>query len=201
MALQGRWLPIQALSKDTGCTLISPEPERDILAKRGFYEGKRKERQPRRGPSMDRNSISKQIAVAAGFLALTFAPGIGRAQSSPQPPAQDQSQATPTAPAQVEGRMHGAMKGLDLTDGQKAAMKKIHEARKAQADAVNKDESLTADQKEAKIHQLRRGARMQMVKLLTPEQRQQMKANVRALRASRKEQQQQQQPPQTQPQG
>jgi Spy/CpxP family protein refolding chaperone len=41
---------------------------------------------------------------------------------------------------------------------------------------------------------------MQMVKLLTPEQRQQMKANVRALRASRREKQQQQ-PPQTQPQG
>jgi Spy/CpxP family protein refolding chaperone len=39
-----------------------------------------------------------------------------------------------------------------------------------------------------------------MVKLLTPEQRQQMKANVRALRASRPEQQQQQ-PPQAQPQG
>jgi Spy/CpxP family protein refolding chaperone len=79
-------------------------------------------------------------------------------------------------------------------------MKKIHESTKAQLDAVNKDESLTADQKTAKTHQLRHGARTQMVKLLTPEQRQQMKANVRALRASRREQQQQQ-PPQAQPQG
>jgi Spy/CpxP family protein refolding chaperone len=149
---------------------------------------------------MIRNSITKQIAVAAGFLALTFAPGISRAQSGSQPPAQDQSQAAPAAPAQHEGRMHGAMQGLNLTDDQKEAMKKIHESTKAQLDAVNKDESLTADQKEAKIHQMRRGARMQMVKLLTPEQRQQMKANVRALRASRREKQQQQ-PPQTLPQG
>jgi Spy/CpxP family protein refolding chaperone len=148
---------------------------------------------------MIRNSITKQIAVAAGFLALTFAPGISRAQSGSQPPAQE-SQAAPAAPAQHEGRMHGAMQGLNLTDDQKEAMKKIHESTKAQLDAVNKDESLTADQKEAKIHQLRHGARMQMVKLLTPEQRQQMKANVRALRASRREKQQQQ-PPQTQPQG
>jgi Spy/CpxP family protein refolding chaperone len=149
---------------------------------------------------MIRNSITKQIAVAAGLLALTLAPGISRAQSGSQPPAEDQSQAAPAAPAQQEGRIHGAMKGLNLTDDQKATMKKIHETTKAQLDAVNKDESLTAEQKDAKTHQLRHGARMQMVKLLTPEQRQQMKANVRALRASRREQQQQQ-PPQTQPQG
>src|SRR5271163_95989 len=140
---------------------------------------------------MNRNSITKQIAVAAGLLALTFAPGITRAQSGSPAPAQDQSQAAPAAPAQHEGRMHGAMKGLNLTDDQKAQMKKIHESTKAQLDTLKNDQSLTADQKDAKIHQLRQGARMQMVKLLTPEQHEQMKANVRALRASRKEQQQQ----------
>jgi Spy/CpxP family protein refolding chaperone len=178
---------------------IIEKRERDIWTQRGLYEGKKKERQPRRGPSMTRNNITKQIAIAAGFLALSFAPGISRAQSSSQPPAQDQSQAASAAPAQHEGRMHGAMKGLNLTDDQKAGMKKIHESTKAQLDAVNKDESLTAEQKEAKIHQLRHGARLQMAKLLTPEQRQQMEANVRALRASRREKQQQ--PPQAQPQG
>jgi Spy/CpxP family protein refolding chaperone len=149
---------------------------------------------------MTRNGITKQIAVAAGLLALSFAAGISRAQSSSQPPAQDQSHAAPAAPAQHEGRMHRAMQGLNLTDDQKAGMKKIHESTKAQLDAVNRDESLTADQKAAKIHQLRHGARMQMVKLLTPEQRQQMKANARALRAARREKQQQQ-PPQAKPQG
>jgi Spy/CpxP family protein refolding chaperone len=144
-------------------------------------------------------NATKQLAIAAGLLALTFAPGISRAQSGSQPPAQDQSQAAPAAPAQQEGRKHGVMQGLNLTDDQKAAMKKIHESTKAQMETLNKDESLTADQKAAKVHQLRHSARMQMVKLLTPEQRQQMRANVRALRASRREQQQQ--PPQVQPQG
>ena len=148
---------------------------------------------------MIRNSLTKQIAIAAGFLALTFVPGMSRAQSSSQPPAQDQSQAAPAAPAQREGRMHRAMQGLNLTDEQKTAMKSIHESTKAQLDAVNKDESLTADQKAAKIHQLRHSGRMQMVKLLTPEQRQQMRANVRAMRAAHREKQQQ--PPQSQPQG
>jgi Spy/CpxP family protein refolding chaperone len=144
-------------------------------------------------------NATKQLAIAAGLLALTFAPGISRAQSGSQPPAQDQSQAAPAAPAQQEGRKHGVMQGLNLTDDKKAAMKKIHESTKAQMETLNKDESLTADQKAAKVHQLRHSARMQMVKLLTPEQRQQMRANVRALRASRREQQQQ--PPQVQPQG
>jgi Spy/CpxP family protein refolding chaperone len=149
-------------------------------------------------PMISKNT-GKQLAIAAGLLALTFAPGISRAQSGSEPPAQDQSQAAPARPTQHEGRKHGAMQGLNLTEDQKAAMKKIHESTKAQLDAVNKDESLAADQKETKIHQLRHSARMQMVKLLTPEQRQQMRANVRALRASRREQPQQ--PPQAQPQG
>lgn len=148
---------------------------------------------------MIRNSVTKQIAIAAGFLALTFVPGMSRAQSSSQTPAQDQSQATPAEQERHEGRMHRAMQGLNLTEEQKTAMKKIRESTKAQLDAVNKDESLTADQKAAKIHQLRHSGRMQMVKLLTPEQRQQMRANVRAMKAARREKQQQ--PPQAQPQG
>jgi Spy/CpxP family protein refolding chaperone len=161
-------------------------------------EVRQKESQPRRGTSMSRNSITKQIAVAAGFLALTFAPGITRAQSS-QPPAQDQDQSQ-AAPAQHQGHEHGAMAGLNLTDDQKAQMKKIHESTKAQVGAVKEDTSLTADQKAAKIHQLRRGAREQVVKLLTPEQRQQMKANLQQMRAARQQQQQPPQAAQAQPQ-
>jgi len=148
---------------------------------------------------MIRTNITMQIAVAAGFLALTFAPGISRAQDTAQPPAQDQSQAAPAAPAQQTAKRHGVMQGLNLTEDQKAAMKKIHESTKSQVEAVKQDQSLTADQQAAKIHQLRHSARLQMVKLLTPDQRQQMRANVRALRAARREQQQL--PPQAQPQG
>lgn len=172
--------------------------DRDILQPAGFNKRRRNQHQHTRGPSMTRYSVTKQFAVAAGFLALTLSPGISRAQSS-QPPAQDQSQAAPAIPSQHEGRKHGAMSGLNLTDEQKAEMKKIHESTKAELEAVNKDESLTADQKAAKIHELRRSARRQMVKQLTPDQRQQMKANIRERRAARRERQQQQ--PQAQPQG
>jgi Spy/CpxP family protein refolding chaperone len=149
---------------------------------------------------MTSKNVVKQIAAAAGFLALTFAPAISRAQSnSQQPPAQNQTTPATPAPAQPRGRKHGAMAGLNLTDDQKAQFKKIHDSTKSQVDAVKTDESLSFDQKTAKIHELRRDARMQMVKLLTPEQRQQMRANIREMRAARREKEQPQQ--QAQPQG
>lgn len=148
---------------------------------------------------MNRNRITQKLALAAGLLALTLAPGISSAQDSTPPPSQDQSQAAPATPAQPTAKRHGAMEGLNLTEDQKVAMKKIHESTKSQVEALKEDNSFTADQKIEQIHQLRRNARMQEAKLLTPEQRQQMRANVRALHAARREQQQQ--PPQTQPQG
>ena len=143
------------------------------------------------------NKLTKQLAVAAGLLALTIAPAMTRAQDNSQ---QQQSQAqgqTQTAPAtpQKHARRQRLMQNLNLTDDQKAQFKKIHETTKAQADAVKNDQSLSFDQKTAKIRQLRHDARMQMVKLLTPDQRAQMKANFRELRAARREKQQQQTPP------
>lgn len=151
---------------------------------------------------MNSNSLRKQITIAAGFVALSFMPGIGRAQENSQSQAQtpDKTQTAPTTPAQQAKGRHGLMAGLNLTDDQKAAIKKIHESTKEQVEAVSKDESLSADQKQAKVHQLRHSARVQFVKLLTPEQRQQMRANARALRAARQEQKQQPQPT-AQPQG
>ena len=140
--------------------------------------------------------ITKQIAVAAGILALSLMPGLSRAQSaSPAAPA-DQSQAAPT---QSAGHKHGQMARLNLTDDQKAQMKQIHKTAKSQVEAVNSDSSLSADQKQAKIHQIRRGARVEMVKMLTPEQREQMKAR-RAARQHEGQQAPESQAPQQQPQ-
>jgi Spy/CpxP family protein refolding chaperone len=148
---------------------------------------------------MNNIRFAKQLAAAAGFLALSLTPGITRAQSSSQAPAsQDQSQAAPATPA-PQGHKHGEMAGLNLTDDQNAQMKQIHQTTKSQVEAVNNDSTLSADQKTAKIHEIRRDARKQMVKLLTPEQREQMRENAKARHAARKEQQQQQ-PQQAQPQ-
>ena len=139
---------------------------------------------------MSRDRIAKQITVLAGLFLMEFAPGLGRAQSSAPPPAPDQH----------HSRKHGEMAGLHLTDDQKSQLKQIHESTKSQVGAVNNDTSLSAEQKQSKIHELRQGARMQMVKLLTPEQREQMKENAKARKAARQENQQQQPETQAQPQ-
>jgi Spy/CpxP family protein refolding chaperone len=137
------------------------------------------------------NKLTKQLAVAAGFLALTLAPAITRAQdnSQQQSPAPTQTQTAPATP-QKHARREQLMQNLNLTDDQKAQFKKIHETTKSQMDAVKNDSSLSFDQKTAKIRELRHNARMQMVKLLTPDQRAQMRQNVRELRAARREKQQ-----------
>jgi len=147
------------------------------------------------------NKLTKQLATAAAFVALTCAPVITRAQDNSQQqqsPAQTQTQTAPTT--RQHARREQLMQNLNLTADQKAQLKTIHETTKSQMDAVKNDSSLSFDQKTAKIRELRHTARMQMVKLLTPDQRVQMKANARELRAARREKQQQP-APQAQPQG
>lgn len=150
-----------------------------------------RENTPGKGHEMSRNRIAKQIAVTAGLLVMGLAPGLGRAQSSAPvtPTYQDQNQAAPT---QKQEHKDGAMAGLNLTDDQKAQMKKIHDSAKSQMDTVKNNSSLSPDQQQAKIHKIHRQARKQMVKLLTPEQRQQMRENIKARRAARREHQPQQ---------
>jgi periplasmic protein CpxP/Spy len=152
---------------------------------------------------MNGNRVVKNFAILAGLLVMGLVPGLGRAQSNAPTTSQDQTQGTQTAPTPQQGRKHGGMEGLNLTDDQKTQMKQIHESAKSQMDAVNNDSTLSADQKQAKMRQIHRSARVQMVKLLTPEQRQEMKANARARRAARQQNQQnapQAQAPATQPQ-
>ena len=82
---------------------------------------------------------------------------------------------------------------LNLTDDQKAQIKQIREGARSQADAVKNDSSLSAEQKEAKMRQIHRDSHEQVVKVLTPEQRKQMRENMR----ERREMKQQQTAPQS----
>jgi Spy/CpxP family protein refolding chaperone len=86
--------------------------------------------------------------------------------------AQDAGQ-TQATPAQQN---RPARPDLNLSDDQKAQMKKIHEGAKSQIEAINNDTALSSDQKQAKIQAVRRGTHKQTEAILTPEQRQTMKA-------------------------
>ena len=116
---------------------------------------------------MDTKSLMKGVLLAAGLLAISGSPMLASAAAMPQDAGQAQA-----APAD-QGR--GGRPDLNLTDDQKAQMKKIHEDAKSQIAAVNNDTSLSADQKQAKLRAIHRDTHKQTEALLTPEQRQTMK--------------------------
>jgi periplasmic protein CpxP/Spy len=113
---------------------------------------------------MNRKFI-KQGLVAAMLVAGVM-PVVTRAQEATPNAGQEQA-----APAQKPMDRPN----LNLTDDQKAQMKKIHEGAKSQIEAINSDSSLTADQKQAKIREVRKDSHKQVEAMLTPEQRKSMR--------------------------
>ena len=134
---------------------------------------------------MDSKSFRNSVLFAAALLAIFVSPALASAAAIPQDAGQTQAapaeQAKPSRP------------DLNLTDDQKAEMKKIHEGAKSQIATVNNDTSLSADQKQAKIQSIHRDTRKQTEAILTPEQRQTMRQWHKAHRGQG--QQEDQQPP------
>jgi periplasmic protein CpxP/Spy len=116
---------------------------------------------------MNTKSLRNGVLVAAGLLAISASPMLASAAAIPQDAGQTQA-----APADQGKR---SRPDLNLTDDQKAQMKKIHEDAKSQIAAVNSDTSLSADQKQAKIRTIHMSTHKQTEALLTPEQRQTQK--------------------------
>jgi len=129
---------------------------------------------------MKTTTFTSSILSIAGVLFLgTFA-----ANSFAQTSTQDQS-SPPSTSQPAPGHKHGEgpFASLNLTDDQKAQMKQIHESAKAKADAVMADTSLSDADKQAKVKAIHRATMKQARAILTPEQRQQLKANRRERRA------------------
>jgi Spy/CpxP family protein refolding chaperone len=130
---------------------------------------------------MNRKKLLNSILGAGALLlAATFAPTTFAQSTS-------QEQTTPPANSQPTGRHHGKDRfaGLNLTDDQKAQMKKIHEDAKAKADAVMANTSLSDADKQAQVKSIHRAARKQVHAVLTPEQREQLRAKMRERRTER----------------
>lgn len=131
---------------------------------------------------MNTKSLRKGVLLTAGLLAISVSPMLATAAAVPQDAGQTQA-----APADQGKR---SRPDLNLTDDQKAQMKRIHEDAKSQIAAVNNDTSLSADQKQAKIQSIHRDTHKQTEALLTPEQRQTMKQWHKAHRGQQNEEQQ-----------
>jgi Spy/CpxP family protein refolding chaperone len=132
------------------------------------------------------NRISRQLAITASFMLLSVFPALSSAQNNAPDSTQGQ------AMHEKHGDHNAMMANLNLTDDQKAQIKQIHEGTRPKIEAVNNDSSLSADQKQAKIHDLKRDMHEQVKKILTPDQRKQFEENLREHRESK-----QQQPPAT----
>ena len=118
------------------------------------------------------------IALAALSLALTAPLLPAFAQSAPPPT---------TAPAHGHrgGRLAKLADELALTDAQKTQLKPILQDARQQAKAIKDDTTLTPDARKAKMKDLQKSTRSQMLSILTPEQRAKLKSINQAKRQAK----------------
>jgi Spy/CpxP family protein refolding chaperone len=74
------------------------------------------------------------------------------------------------------GKIGDQLKKLNLTQTQKDQMRAFKQDGKTQKDAINNDASLTQDQKNQKLKDLKASQKAKMSGILTPEQKSQMKS-------------------------
>lgn len=89
------------------------------------------------------------------------------------------------ARGQRGARMQKLAATLGLTDAQKVQMKPILQSAGQQAKAIQADTSLTPQAKQAKMKDLRKSTNQQMMSVLTPDQRQKLKAMRQQRRAAK----------------
>lgn len=130
----------------------------------------------------------------AGLALLCSMSLPAQTQDSAQTSQQSTTQEQQPSPSARKMHGHSMFASLNLSDQQKAQIKQIHENAKSRMEALQKDTSLTAEQKQAKMHELRREVRKQTSQVLTAEQRKQLRAEMRERRAQRLQKQQPAQP-------
>jgi periplasmic protein CpxP/Spy len=133
----------------------------------------------------------KAITAAGALSMAMLATGVAQNTS-----AGDAAQAPANAPAKGElhaGRMR-MLEQLNLTDQQKSEIHAIRVQARARVQAVKKNSALTDAQKQARIHRVRSFSRGRMFQVLTVEQRQQLRAEIRQHRQQMQQQKQQGQP-------
>jgi Spy/CpxP family protein refolding chaperone len=130
--------------------------------------------------------INSVLGLGAFLLVGTLAPTTFAQNGT-------QDQAGPPAASQPAARAHEHGKnpfaGLNLSDDQQTQIKKIHEEARAKREKVMADSSLSDAAKQEKAKEIRHAAKEQARNVLTPEQREQLKANRSARRAERSQSQ------------
>ena len=133
----------------------------------------------------------KQVKTlsAAGALSMAMLATSVAQNTTAGAPVQAPATTTTDSNAPAMGHMRGLEK-LNLTDQQKAQIQAIRAKARARATAVKNDTSLSDAQKQAKLHHIRHAARRRVFQVLTVEQRQQLRAQMREHRHQMQEQKQ-----------
>jgi Spy/CpxP family protein refolding chaperone len=104
-------------------------------------------------------------------MAGLFFAAAGNAQVQREVP-QSQQMQSDSAHHHQRGMM---MNQLNLSPGQKAQMKTLHQDMKQQRESIMNDQSLTPDQKKQKMKEFRKSQSEKVNAILTPDQQQKMK--------------------------
>jgi len=144
---------------------------------------------------MNKNLFVRPVAVAAGFLFLCVAPRLTHAQNAAPGPAQTPHTVSPAAQPKKDTHPPDIYVGMTFTDEQKAKIYAITQNAKVRVDAVNKDEKLDSDQKQAMLDGFRRIEISEIFKVLTPEQQVEIRKRMRAQRAAAQQAEQQKKNP------
>ena len=106
----------------------------------------------------------RSTALALAFTLLIALTGLRVAAQT------DASSVDPETKAKVQEKLAQISSELNLTDAQKAQLKPILQSEVQQLQAVKNDSSLSPDQKQAKVSEIRQSYKSQMSNILTPEQ-------------------------------
>ena len=133
---------------------------------------------------MTKNRFASPIVVAAGFVLLCAVSGPARAQSSSPAVVQPKTMASAGAHPRKPSSLEDDFAALNYTDEQKVEIEKIRQDTKLHRDAVEKDDKLTADQKDAMLVGYNRLEYGMIYKVLTPQQKKQVREKIQARRVA-----------------
>src|SRR5258708_8937421 len=132
---------------------------------------------------MNKNRFATMLTIAAGLIFLFAVPGTTRADSAPDGAMQTPTPASPR-PLPKNDSLPDVFAGLNYTDDQMAEIAMIRHGMEVRKDVVEKDHKLTQDQKDAMISVYAHLENVEIYKVLTPEQRRQVRQRLLARRAA-----------------
>jgi Spy/CpxP family protein refolding chaperone len=133
---------------------------------------------------MKKNRITTQVAAAAAFLFLCWAPGLTHAQESAPAPAQTPRLSSPASGLKKDTHQSDDFAGLTYTPEQQAKIDQIRQTAKQRIDAVKEDEKLAPDVKQAMLDGYQRIEINELYQVLTPEQQKEVRKKALARRTA-----------------